>query len=111
MKKYLLLLLLFLILLSLKLGKSYSYVDCNNYVLYPKEVSTLNLENYLRKVDYKELYYLCSYDYCYDIRSGNLNETIDDFVSLLDNNNSYENRLITNVKGYSVTKIGLNNCK
>lgn len=110
MKKYLLLL-LFFILFSLSISKSYSYVDCNNYVIYPREVSTLNLKDYLYKIDYKELYYLCSYDYCYNIRSGNLNETIDDFVSLLDNNNSYENRLITNVKGYSITKIGLNNCK
>lgn len=110
MKKYLLLL-LFFILFSLSIGKSYSYVDCNNYVLYPREVGTLNLKDYLNNIDYKELYYLCSYDYCYNIRSGNLNETIDDFVSLLDNNSSYENRLITNVKGYSITKIGLNNCK
>lgn len=110
MKKYLLLL-LFFILFSLSINKSYSYVDCNNYVIYPREVSTLNLKDYLNNIDYKELYYLCSYDYCYNIRSGNLNETIDDFVSLLDNNNSYENRLITNVKGYSITKIGLNNCK
>lgn len=110
MKKYLLLL-LFLILFSLSIGKSYSYVDCNNYVIYPREVSTLNLKDYLYNIDYKELYYLCSYDYCYNIRSGNLDETIDDFVSLLNNNSSYENRLITNVKGYSITKIGLNNCK
>ena len=74
----------------------------------PKEVTTLNLQSYLNELNYKELYYLCSYDYCYNVRSSNIDDIINDFKNLLDSN---EDKLITNVKGYSVTKIGFNGCK
>ena len=110
MKKYaLLLLLFFLFILCFK--NSYSYVECNNMVDDPKEVTTLNLRSYLNELNYKELYYLCSYDYCYNVRSSNIDDIINDFKNLLDSNTLNEDKLITNVKGYSVTKIGFNGCK
>lgn len=110
MKKYaLLLLLFFLFILCFK--NSYSYVECNNMIDDPKEVTTLNLQSYLNKLNYKELYYLCSYDYCYNVRSSNIDDIINDFKNLLDSNTLNEDKLITNVKGYSVTKIGFNGCK
>ena len=110
MKKYaLLLLLFFLFILCFK--NSYSYVECNNMVDDPKEVTTLNLQSYLHELNYKELYYLCSYDYCYNVKSSNINDIINDFKNLLDSNTLNEDKLITNVKGYSVTKIGFNGCK
>ena len=110
MKKYaLLLLLFFLFILCFK--DSYSYVECNNMVDDPKEVTTLNLQSYLNELNYKELYYLCSYDYCYNVRSSNIDDIINDFKNLLDSNTLNEDKLITNVKGYSVTKIGFNGCK
>ena len=110
MKKYaLLLLLFFLFILCFK--NSYSYVECNNMVDDPKEVTTLNLQSYLNELNYKELYYLCSYDYCYNVRSSNTDDIINDFKNLLDSNTLNEDKLITNVKGYSVTKIGFNGCK
>lgn len=110
MKKYtLLLLLFFLFILCFK--NSYSYVECNNMVDDPKEVTTLNLQSYLNELNYKELYYLCSYDYCYNVRSSNIDDIINDFKNLLDSNTLNEDKLITNVKGYSVTKIGFNGCK
>jgi len=110
MKKYaLLLLLFFLFILCFK--NSYSYVECNNMVDDPKEVTTLNLQSYLNELNYKELYYLCSYDYCYYVRSSNIDDVINDFKNLLDSNTLNEDKLITNVKGYSVTKIGFNGCK
>ena len=110
MKKYaLLLLLFFLFILCFK--NSYSYVECNNMVDDPKEVTTLNLQSYLNELNYKELYYLCSYDYCYTVRSSNIDDIINDFKNLLDSNTLNEDKLITNVKGYSVTKIGFNGCK
>ena len=110
MKKYaLLLLLFFLFILCFK--NSYSYVECNNLVDDPKEVTTLNLQSYLNELNYKELYYLCSYDYCYNVRSSNIDDIINDFKNLLDSNTLNEDKLITNVKGYSVTKIGFNGCK
>ena len=110
MKKYaLLLLLFFLFILCFK--NSYSYVECNNMVDEPKEVTTLNLQSYLNELNYKELYYLCSYDYCYNVRSSNIDEIINDFKNLLDSNTLNEDKLITNVKGYSITKIGFNGCK
>ena len=110
MKKYaLLLLLFFLFILCFK--NSYSYVECNNMVDNPKEVTTLNLQSYLNELNYKELYYLCSYDYCYNVRSSNIDDIINAFKNLLDSNTLNEDKLITNVKGYSVTKIGFNGCK
>lgn len=110
MKKYaLLLLLFFLFILCFK--NSYSFVECNNMVDDPKEVTTLNLQSYLNELNYKELYYLCSYDYCYNVRSSNIDDIINDFKNLLDSNTLNEDKLITNVKGYSVTKIGFNGCK
>lgn len=110
MKKYaLLLLLFFLFILCFK--NSYSYVECNNMVDDPKEVTTLNLQSYLNELNYKELYYLCSYDYCYNVRSSNIDDIINDFKNLLDSNTLNEDKLITNVKGYSVTRIGFNGCK
>ena len=110
MKKYaLLLLLFFLFILCFK--NSYSYVECNNMVDDPKEVTTLNLQSYLNELNYKEIYYLCSYDYCYNVRSSNIDDIINDFKNLLDSNTLNEDKLITNVKGYSVTKIGFNGCK
>lgn len=110
MKKYaLLLLLFFLFILCFK--NSYSYVECNNMVDDPKEVTTLNLQSYLNELNYKELYYLCSYDYCYNVRSSNIDDIINDFKNLLDSNTLNEDKLITNVKGYSVTKIRFNGCK
>lgn len=110
MKKYALLLLsFFLFILCFK--NSYSYVECNNMVDDPKEVTTLNLQSYLNELNYKELYYLCSYDYCYNVRSSNIDDIINDFKNLLDSNTLNEDKLITNVKGYSVTKIGFNGCK
>lgn len=110
MKKYaLLLLLFFLFILCFK--NSYSYVECNNMVDDPKEVTTLNLQSYLNELNYKELYYLCSYDYCYNVRSSNIDDIIYDFKNLLDSNTLNEDKLVTDVKGYSVTKIGFNGCK
>lgn len=110
MKKYaLLLLLFFLFILSFK--NSYSYIDCNNMIDDPKEVTTLNLQSYLNELNYKELYYLCSYDYCYNVRSSNIDDITIDFQKILENNTLEEDKLITNVKGYSVTKIGYNGCK
>ena len=110
MKKYaLLLLLFFLFILSFK--NSYSYIDCNNMIDDPKEVTTLNLQNYLNELNYKELYYLCSYDYCYNVRSSNIDDITIDFQKILESNTLEEDKLITNVKGYSVTKIGYNGCK
>ena len=110
MKKYALLLLLFFLFI-LRFKNSYSYVECNNMVDDPKEVTTLNLQSYLNELNYKELYYLCSYDYCYNVRSSNIDDIINDFKNLLDSNTLNEDKLITNVKGYSVTKIGFNGCK
>ena len=77
----------------------------------PKEVTTLNLQSYLNELNYKELYYLCSYDYCYNVRSSNIDDIINDFKKILDSNTLNEDKLVNDVKGYSVTKIGFNGCK
>ena len=97
MKKYaLLLLLFFLFILCFK--NSYSYVECNNMVDDPKEVTTLNLQSYLNELNYKELYYLCSYDYCYNVRSSNIDDIINDFKNLLDSNTLNEDKVLSTLE-------------
>ena len=54
-KKYCVILLFFLFVLIISLNNnSYAYVDCNNYIIEPKEVNTLNLSKYLNNIIYNK---------------------------------------------------------
>ena len=97
------------ILLQFK-NETYAYVNCAYYEINPIEVSTLDLVNYLNKINYNELISFCSYDNCYEVREGNIQESIDNFNKLYLPKLSDDERLIINLKGFPVTKIIINNC-
>ena len=68
MKKYCVILLFFLFVLIISLNNnSYAYVDCNNYIIEPKEVITLNLSKYLYNIRYNDLISFCSNVRCYEV--------------------------------------------
>lgn len=112
MKKYLIIILLFFVLfVTLFNKKSYAYVDCSNMVVEPEGITTLNLKNYLNELEYKEIYYVCSYDSCYNVRNGDKDDIVNNLIKILDNTTNEDNKLFTNVNGYNVTSIGVNLCK
>lgn len=112
MKKYLIIILLFFVLfVTLFNKKSYAYVDCSNMVVEPEGITTLNLKDYLNELEYKEIYYVCSYDSCYNVRNGDKDDIVNNLIKILDNTTNENNKLFTNVNGFSITKIGLNACK
>ena len=80
MKKYLIIILLFFVFFIVLFNKrSYAYVDCSNVIVKPEGVTTLNLKNYLNKFEYKEIYYVCSYDCCYNVKNGDKDDIVNNF--------------------------------
>ncbi len=112
MKKYLIIILLFFVFfIVLFYKRSYAYVDCSNVIVKPEGVTTLNLKNYLNKFEYKEIYYVCSYDCCYNVKNGDKDDIVNNLTKILDKTTNDDDKLFTNVNGFSITKIGLNVCK
>lgn len=112
MKKYLIIILLFFCsLFFMNFNVSYSYVDCSNYVIKPVEVNSLNFNDYISKINYKEIYGVCSYDFCYNFNTGDVNKGISDFNKLYYNSVSDDDKLVLMVKGIPITDIMINNCK
>ena len=89
MKKYLIIILLFFVFFIVLFNKrSYAYVDCSNVIVKPEGVTTLNLKNYLNKFEYKEIYYVCSYDCCYNVKNGDKDDIVNKLKSAgIDQNN------------------------
>lgn len=112
MKKYLIIILLFFCMFVLcNLDDSYSYVDCSNSVIKPVEVTSLNFVEYMSNIEYNDIYKICSYDYCFNFYSGDLNESILNFTKIYYKSIDYEDQLILMVKGIPITEIVINNCK
>lgn len=113
MKKYLIIILLFFCVFYFRLFSNYSYAysDCSSYVIEPKMVNSLNYVDYMKSVSYNEVYFICSYDYCYRNLDGDLESSIDSFSRIYVGNVSDDDLLIVNVKGIPITKIVVNNCK
>lgn len=108
MKKLLLLFFLFLFVIF-NLKESYSYGDCIKEI-YPVEVSTNNLNDYLVNNKYNTILSFCSYDMCYEVKEGNYLRSIDNFKKIYNsqlNENDYNE---VYVKGYPITKIIFNYC-
>lgn len=112
MKKYVVLvfILFFMFLLLSNNDDSYAYVDCSNTILIPEEVTTLNLSDYMAKIEFNEFKNFCSYDNCYDIREGNIKTSIKNFRILFDKKLSEEEKYEIDVKGYPITKIVIDVC-
>ena len=112
MKKYLIIILLFFIFfIGLFNKRSYAYVDCSNVIVKPEGVTTLNLKNYLNNFEYKEIYYVCSYDCCYNVKNGDKDDIVSNLTKILDKTTNEDDKLFTNVNGYNVTSLGVNLCK
>lgn len=111
MKKYLIFSVIFVFFVSFYSGYSYSYESCNNYIDYPKEVNTNNLNEYLIKFSFNEVYSFCSNEKCYNIRESNLKKSLNNFHKLYDKTLTEEEYQEVYVKGYPITKIIGNNCK
>src|SRR5574344_71522 len=112
MKKlvFLLLLILVSIFFFSATNSSYAFIDCSSSIIYPKEVTTNNLLKYLEKKSYKDVYYFCSRDKCYNVME-NLPSAVDNFVKTLNKSSPLEEQEVAFIKGYSISKIGVNNCK
>ena len=80
-------------------------------VVEPEGITTLNLKDYLNELEYKEIYYVCSYDSCYNVRNGDKDDIVNNLIKILDNNTNEDDKLFANVNGYNVTSIGVNLCK
>jgi len=80
-------------------------------VVEPEGITTLNLKNYLNELEYKEIYYVCSYDSCFNVRNGNKDDIVNNLIKILDNITNEDDKFFTNVNGFSITKIELNVCK
>lgn len=112
MKKILLLgftLLLLGFLLTIKDNSSYAFSDCHNKIIKPKEITTLNLKDYVLKNHY-DLISFCSFDMCYTKREDNINKSINNFKKLFDKYLSEDDLNELNVKGYPITQIIINDC-
>ncbi len=112
MKQYLILGFAFiLLLLSLLLkNKSFAYNDCSYSHIYPKEITTNNLEEYLSIMNYKEVYGFCSYDYCYNIKELKISKSIQNFKTIYDKRVTDDTYFELYVKGYPITEIIVNCC-
>lgn len=111
MRKYIIILLFFCGFLSLLSRTSYAYAGCDNYEIIPDGVNSLNYVSYMNGVSYREVNYICSYDFCYKVLEGDMEESISNFSKLYLDGISDEDLLIVNVKGIPITKIVVNNCK
>ena len=88
---------------------TYAFEDCTYKKIDLKDVSTINIEDYLKKNNY-ELVEMCSFDVCYVRREESIKVTIDNFKEIFNKYLQEDEYLELNVKGYPVTRIYVNNC-
>lgn len=79
----------------------------NESVIYPIEVTTKNLKDYVDVIN-KEVLSFCSYDDCIIVKDKNINKSIKKFEQLYNRKYNDEELEIINVKGYPITKIVVN---
>ena len=88
---------------------TFSYEDCHHQKVIPKEVTTLNLKDYVKNENY-ELVSFCSFDMCYVKREDDINQTISSFKKLFNKYLSEDDYNELNIKGYPITEIIINAC-
>lgn len=98
---------IFLFLLSLcgvviTKGINQSYAFDNSYVDYPVGVTTLNGVNYIKS---NNVLKVCSYEYCYDYKGGEMKVYLKDFAVYLDSVYEDDYKVLVYFKGYPITKI------
>ena len=96
-------------LFSIKDNSTYAYDDCHNKKVELKEVTTINLDKYV-KVNNLEIISFCSFDMCYVKREDSINESVNNFKKMFDKYLSEDDYNELNIKGYPITSIVVNNC-
>ena len=96
-------------LLIVKGSNTYAYENCHNKKIEPKEVTTLNLENFIKNNDLKLISY-CSFDMCYIKREDSVSESVNNFKKLFDKYLSEDDYNELNIKGYPITMIVVDSC-
>lgn len=109
MKKYLLLL-VFICFLLLFLNKSYSFESCDNVIIKPREISTLNLDKYLKKNNLSKINYFCSYNFCYTVYEESISDSINNFNQLYYKELNEDDYNLVYVKGFPITQLSVNKC-
>lgn len=111
MKKYILLILLLVCFLFIEKNISYAYQSCDYYSINLKEINTTNFyEYYNNNYSNSKLLKICSNKYCYNVNSGNLKTTVQDFYNYNNSKASSEEQEIAYVKGYPISTIIINKC-
>lgn len=103
--------LLFLLgfLLFVKDNSTYAYEDCHNKKIVPKEITTLNMKDFIENNNY-DLISFCSFDMCYIKREPTISESIKKFKKLFNKYLSEDDYNELNIKGYPITEIVINAC-
>ena len=111
-KRLVLVLALFFLLgfLWIREENSYAFEDCENKDIEAYEVTTLNLEDYLKQYNYSELISFCSYNRCYEVKEGDIKTSIKNFDILYHKYLDSDEELEVIVKGYPITSIKVNAC-
>ncbi len=102
MKQYFIIFILCLFVI-LNIKESFSYQ--NERVIYPVEVTSKNLSEYVKELSF-EIVYFCSYDKCYQKKEKSIIGAINSFKAIYDKTLSEDDRVIIEAKGYPITKIG-----
>lgn len=110
MKKYGLVILLFFLFIIVNFGKSYSYRECDNYVFYSNDLNSLDLDVFLSDASYSEVKEICSGDFCYKVKSGDISKIVDSFNDLYFKNMPSDTILELKMKGVPITKITFDIC-
>lgn len=108
MKKYFLVILLLLLYLIDLPNHSYAYPDCANTIVYPQELNTNNLKDYLNNAEYQSINYICSYDDCFHPYNTDKNIIVNNLIELV--NQTEEEKLYNKYKGIGITKISFDTC-
>ena len=96
-------------LLIIKDSNTFAYIDCHNKKIELKEVTTLNLDEFIRKNNY-ELISFCSFDICYVKREDSILKSIDNFKIMINKYLSEDDYNELNIKGYPITSVVINDC-
>lgn len=109
MKQYIIIFLILVFFIVLNINESYSNVNYDSFVIYPIEVTTKNLKDYVNQNITGEIIYFCSNEKCYNIKEYDINISIKNFKRKYDKYYSNEELEVIDVKGYPITEIGVNN--
>ena len=90
-------------------NNTYAFENCDYKRINTKDISTINLEEYIKDNKY-ELLEFCSFDVCYKRREYSIKESINNFKIIFNKYITEEEYFELNIKGYPITRIYINSC-